>query len=250
YDALALFRNVGRHRRLNHDGVLAIEPMLRPDGLLGGARYFDAATNDARLTLANAVDAAEHGAVVVNHALVETLRVEHDRITGATICDLLSGVTTRVRASAVVNASGPWSDGVRALANNQHGATRAPGLRGSKGAHIAVPRDRVGNNAALTLLHPDDGRVLFVLPAGPEAIVGTTDTYTTSPPDAVHATRDDVRYLLDSANAFFPNALLGENDVVSAWAGVRPLLASSDDNPVNASREHAVSTSAQGLVSI
>lgn len=250
YDALALFRNVGRHRRLNRDGVLGVEPMLRPDGLLGGARYFDAATNDARLTLANAIDAAEHGAIVVNHAAVETLCVEHGRVAGAMIRDRLTHASAQVRARVVVNASGPWSDTVRALANGEHGSTRAAGLRGSKGAHIAVPRDRVGNNAALTLLHPDDGRVLFVLPAGPHAIIGTTDTYTTSSPDDVHATRDDVRYLLDSANTFFPDALLGENDVVSAWAGIRPLLASTDDNPVNASREHAVSTSPEGLVSI
>jgi len=250
YDALALFRNVGRHRRLNRDGVLSVEPMLRPEGLLGGARYFDAATNDARLTLANAIDAAEHGAIVVNHAEVETLHVERGRVSGAMIRDRSSGACALVHASVVVNASGPWSDDVRALANGEHAATRVAGLRGSKGAHIAVPRDRIGNNAALTLLHPDDGRVLFVLPAGSHAIVGTTDTYTTSSPDDVHATRDDVRYLLDSANAFFPAALLGENDVVSAWAGIRPLLASSDVNPVNASREHAVVTSPEGLVSI
>lgn len=250
YDALALFRNVGRHRRLNHDEVLGAEPMLRPDGLLGGASYFDAATNDARLTLANAIDAAEHGAIVLNHAAVEALHVENGRISGAVIRDRLTDACAPVRASVVVNASGPWSDAVRALANGEHGSTRGAGLRGSKGAHIAVLRERVGNNSALTLLHPDDGRVLFMLPAGPHAIVGTTDTYTNSSPDTVHASRDDVRYLLDSANTFFPNARLGENDVVSAWAGIRPLLASSDDNPVNASREHAVSTSPQGLVSI
>ena len=250
YDALALFRNVGRHHRLNREGVLGAEPMLRREGLVGGARYFDAATNDARLTLANALDAAEHGAVIVNHAVVEDLHMENGTIAGASICDLLTGASTLVRATVVVNASGPWSDTVRALANGEAGAARDARLRGSKGAHIAVPRDRVGNNAALTLLHPDDGRVLFVLPAGPHAIVGTTDTYTTSSPDDVRATRHDVRYLLDSANTFFPDALLGENDVVSAWAGIRPLLASSDDNPVNASREHAVSTGPHGLVSI
>lgn len=249
YDALALFRNVGRHRRLDRSDVLAAEPMLRSDGLVGGARYFDAATNDARLTLANAIDAAEHGAVVANHAVVGALQVQDGTVVGASVRDMVTDATVLVRASVVVNASGPWSDSVRALAPDETLHAHA-GLRGSKGVHIAVPRDRIGNNAALTLLHPDDGRVLFVLPAGPNAIVGTTDTYTSSSPDDVRPTPDDVRYLLDSANTFFPGALLGENDVVSAWAGIRPLLPSGDANPGSASREHAVSTSSNGLVSI
>src|SRR6185437_14530236 len=113
YDALALFRNVGRHHRLTRDGVLAHEPMLRTDGLLGGASYFDAATNDARLTLANAVGAAEHAAVVVNHAPVSSLRIEGGRVVGADITDAIVGGMCAVRARAVVNATGPWSDDIR-----------------------------------------------------------------------------------------------------------------------------------------
>src|SRR5205085_12517237 len=97
-------------------------------------------------------------------------------------------------------------------------------VRGSKGAHSAVPRERIGNRAAVTLLSPTDARVFFVLPAGSHAIVGTTDTFTSSAPDEVRATKDDVRYLLDAANAFFPAAKLVAEDVVSAWAGIRPLL--------------------------
>jgi glycerol-3-phosphate dehydrogenase len=248
YDALALFRNVGRHHRLGRADVLAAEPALRADGLVGGAQYFDAATNDARLTLANALDAAAQGAAVVNHASAEALLVEQGRAVGATIRDALTGERTTVRARVVVNASGPWSDAVRALGGDL--LANHAGTRGSKGVHIAVPRDRVGNNAALTLLHPTDGRVFFVLPAGPHAIIGTTDTYTDASADFVHATRDDVRYLVDAANRFFPDAALDDGDVVSAWAGIRPLLPSADDNPGGATREHAVTTSPTGLVSI
>lgn len=245
YDALALFRNVGRHHRLTRDGVLAHEPMLRSDGLIGGATYFDAATNDARLTLANAVDAAEHGAIVLNHAPVASLHIEGGRVTGAGVTDAITGAEWAVRARAVVNATGPWSDEIRRM-----DAETGTAVRGSKGVHIAVPRERIGNRGALTLLSNRDGRVLFVLPAGSEAIVGTTDTYTASTPDTVRPDREDVKYLLDAANAFFPNARLTEVDVISAWAGIRPLLPKPGASPGSVSREHEISTSVRGLVSI
>lgn len=251
YDALALFRNVGRHRRLSRDAVLAHEPMLRRDGLRGGATYYDAATNDARLTLANAIGASESGAVVVNHAAATSLLFENGRVSGAQVRDSLTGQVVDVHATVVVNATGPWTDDLRRFDSTSAGLTPAtPTMRGSKGAHIAVPRERLGNRDALTLTSPRDGRVMFVLPAESQAIVGTTDTYTPSSPDDVRATNDDVRYLLDSANAFFPGAGLTTGDVVSAWAGIRPLLPNAADNPGAVSREHAITTSDNGLVSI
>ena len=234
YDTLALFRNVGRHRPLSRDGVLEREPALRADQLLGGAQYFDAATNDARLTLANAIGADVAGAVVVNHAAVVELRSENGRVVGAVVEDTVGRRRVDVTAAVVVNAIGPWTDAVR----------------GSKGAHVAVPRDRVGNRNALTLLSPQDGRVLFALPAGPHAIIGTTDTYTPSSPDDVHASNDDVQYLLASANTFFPSAALTPNDVVSAWAGIRPLLPAAGATPGAASREHAITTDDRGVITI
>jgi glycerol-3-phosphate dehydrogenase len=229
YDMLALFGNVGRHRRLSRRGVLALEPALRADDLLGGASYYDAATNDARLTLANAVAASEAGAAVLNHAMV----IEQSA-NAVVIEDRLSNRRVSVATKVIVDATGPWASSVR----------------GSKGAHIAVPRDRLGNSQALTLLSPTDGRVLFALPAGPHAIVGTTDTYTDASPDRVHASNDDVRYLIDAANSFFPRANLSPNDVVSAWAGIRPLLPATGATPGAASREHAITTDARGIISI
>jgi glycerol-3-phosphate dehydrogenase len=250
YDALSLFRNVARHRRLNREAVLQHEPLLRSDGLLGGARYFDAATNDARLTLANALGAAEAGAIVLNHATVTALLTHSGRVAGATVQDALCGTMVDVRAKVVINATGPWSDKVRALDTSASTDATSQALKGSKGAHIALPRARVGNNDALTLLSPNDGRVLFVLPAETHAIVGTTDTYTSSSPDDVRATNDDVRYLLGAANAFFPSAQLTTNDVISAWAGIRPLLPAPSETPGAVTREHAVTTDASGLVTI
>ena len=250
YDVLALFRNVGRHQRLSRAAVLEREPMLRSEGLLGGASYFDAATNDARLTLANAIGAAEAGAVVLNHAPVTALLVERGVIAGATVQDATTTAMANVRARVVVNATGPWSDALRRLDPSSAPNSASRVMRGSKGAHIAVPRARVGNRDALTLLSPADGRVFFVLPSQAHAIVGTTDTYTASSPDDARASNEDVRYLLDAANAFFPNAQLRGEDVVSAWAGIRPLLPTAADTPGAVTREHAVVTSPAGLVSI
>ncbi|HEU4786542.1 MAG TPA: glycerol-3-phosphate dehydrogenase/oxidase [Gemmatimonadaceae bacterium] len=245
YDALSLFRNVARHHRLTPAEVLEKEPALEAAELVGGALYYDAATNDARLTLANAIGALEAGAVVLNHAAVTDLLMDGGRIAGATIQDRLAGSAVRVRASVVVNATGPWSDDVRSLET-----PGVPTVRGSKGSHIAVPRERVGNRNALTLLSPVDGRVLFALPAGANAIIGTTETDTTAPPGEVRASNEDVQYLLAAANAFFPAARLQPDDVVSAWAGIRPLLPIADDSAGAVTREHAISISAHGLVSI
>ena len=250
YDALALFRNVGTHRRLSMRQIAAREPDLRREGLVRGARYFDAATDDARLTLANAIGAREAGAVVVNHARVmELLTSGAGAERGARIHDLLSDIPIEVRAKVVVNATGPWSNELQALGDSTTNRTK---VRGSKGVHIALAQERIGNHGALTLLSPNDGRVMFILPSGRLTIVGTTDTFTDAHPDEVRASEREVSYLLDAANAFFPAARLVREDVISAWAGIRPLIASGAENanPTNASREHAISDGANGVVSI
>lgn len=247
YDALALFRNVGTHRSFGRAGVLRAEPALRPDGLTGGARYWDAQTSDTRLTFANALDAVRLGAIACTHARVESLVHEGGRIAGAVVRDVLGDATTTVRARVVVNAAGPWSDGVRRLDDP---AVRA-GVRGTKGVHLLVPRARVGNVGALTLIAPQDGRVWFTLPWGAFTILGTTDTFDDSPPAEVRADARDVAYLLEAANHHFPAARLTRADVRSAWAGLRPLVASASAGlPSSASREHELVRSGSGLLSI
>jgi glycerol-3-phosphate dehydrogenase len=247
YDLLASFRNVARHELLGAGGVLRREPRLLRDGLRGGARYWDALTDDARLTLATVRSAAAAGATVVNHARVTALVHSGARVAGARVIDQLDGAAFGIAARAVVNATGPWSDETERLAGGAESA-----VHGSKGVHVIVPRERIGNQAALTLLTPQDGRVFFVLPAGDFAIVGTTDSYEPVSPDEVRASADDVAYLLEAANHFFPDAKLAREDVIAAWAGLRPLVASEQagDDPGGVSREHAVTERIPGLVRI
>ena len=251
YDALALFRNVQRHESLNVKAVLAREPALDPHDLVGGARYWDAATDDARLTLASALAAREAGAMVVNHvSVVAGMRsgAAGTRLTGVAVEDRLTGSAFTVSARVIVNATGPWSDATAALT----GASQGEQVHGSAGAHIAVPRHRLGNNDAVTLVSPIDGRVMFVLPAGAHAIVGTTERPAHHGPDDIRATEQEVEYLLRTVNARFPFAKLTMEDVISAWSGIRPLAAArSGTHGANAaSREHAVVHRDDGLVSV
>jgi len=246
YDMLALFRNVAPHRGLDVDGVTAAEPMLARQALTGGAQYFDAATDDARLTLATVLDAALAGATVLNHADVTALRWENGRVCGVTVHDRLGGRSLDINALCVVNATGPWTDIVRRLED----PSAPPAVLGSKGVHIAVPALRVGNRGAVTLLAPD-GRVMFVLPAGPCTIIGTTETETHEPPAEVRASRADVDYLLASANLAFPAARLTPDDVIAAWAGIRPLAARAHSGDANsASREHLIETGRGGVITV
>jgi glycerol-3-phosphate dehydrogenase len=131
-------------------------------------------------------------------------------------------------------------------------AGAAPAVHGTKGVHLLVPRDRLGIAGAVTLLHPADARVVFALPAGAYAVLGTTDTRTDVPPDQVRPNTSDVQYLLDAANRFFPSAKLTERDVVSAWAGIRPLIASSraSATPADQSREHEIVVGPGGVIAV
>src|SRR4029077_19304048 len=250
YDLLSSFRNVRWHRWLRAKQVRRVEPGLRDRGLIGAALYYDAQTDDARLVIATVRSAMRAGALAANYVETTALLKPDGRVRGAVVRDLLTGQTATIRASVVVNATGPWSDQLRRLDDPQ----AAPILRLTKGAHVTVPRRRLANEHAVTLLSPIDGRVMFVLPWGELSYIGTTDTDADASPDTVRVTAADVTYLLRSANAAFPEAHLSPNDVVSVWVGLRPLLGpesgTSTAAPSQVSREHRVVESTQGLISI
>ncbi len=247
YDLLASFRNVKMHRMLGKRAVLEAEPMLRERGLRGGARFYDAQCDDARLVLATARSAMGHGALVANYMAVRSLARTAGRVTGVEIEDRLTGGRATVRASVVVNAAGPWADRVRTMED----AGAAPLLRPTKGIHIVVERSRLDHRDGIIFLSPIDGRVLFILPWRDLSYIGTTDTDTVESPDQLTVSPEEMVYLLRSANARFPSARLGLEDVRGVWAGLRPLLAASSAVPESGrTREHAIVQGSGGMISV
>ncbi len=247
YDLLAGTRNVRAHQMLGKRALLRAEPMLRERGLVGGARYWDCQVDDARLTIATARSAVAHGASLATYAEVDGFEHRDGRVVGVRLVDRLDGTRATIQAAVVVNATGPWSDALRRLEE----PTAAPILRLTRGAHVLVPRARLGHTDAVTLTSAVDGRVMFVLPWGAWSYVGTTDTDHDGTPDDVHATAEDVTYLLRTANAAFPHAHLVPEDVVATWAAVRPLVRNDAALSTAAvSREHLIMRSAGGMLTI
>lgn len=231
YDMLAGKARGRRHHSLDRNGVLALEPELREANLVGGMSYFDAATDDAGLTRANVKSAVSHGAVAVNFAKVESITASAGKGDGALVKDMLDGGSARVDARVLVSATGPWQ------------------AKGTKGSHVVVPRLRVGNHSAVTMISPDDGRVMFTLPSGDDTVVGTTDLRTDETPDNVKASEAEIAYMLRAANFYFPDAKLTPDDVTATWAGIRPLAeAPPGTSPSSISREHRISRDKKGVL--
>ena len=242
YRLMALGKSRG-HSSLNAKETLEREPSLSSTGLTGSAVYYDACTDDARLTIANAIAAEQSGAFVASHTRVAGIIRDGGKAIGVIVAPQHSGETQEIRARVLVDATGVWQ-------NELTGAARGQRHRGSKGVHVAVPRERVGNRDAITMISEVDGRVMFCLPAGPQTIIGTTDTWTDDAPENVHASRSDIDYLLRSANAYFPRARLSIDDVISAWAGIRPLIGGQSNNPTAVSREHSITVDDAGIIHV
>ena len=241
------------HRRLKRAQAVAHMPTLPEERLAGAYLYYDAAADDARLTLTIARTAAlDYGAVVANHAAVVGLR--HDaagKVIGATVD--AGGERIEVSARTVGNATGVWSDEIRALDEG----TQLDTIRPAKGIHITVPWDKVRNDIAVVVPVPRDKRSVFVVPWLPNddgtfrlTYIGTTDTDYDGPIDDPQCTSEDIDYLLRAINSSVREPL-GPADVVGTWAGLRPLVkAATSGRTADLSRRHKVLVSASGVVSI
>lgn len=253
YDALSLGRSPERHRFLTPSDLQREEPSLGRDALKGAPLYYDCATDDARLTLESAIDAAAHGATIATWTKVEELRRDRAGLVREVVVrDVLSAELATIRAGVVVNATGPWTDRTLAIGADGQATERGrPWLRPTRGVHIVVEHRKLPLTHAVVCFHPDDGRVLFAIPWGDRTYVGTTDTDDRADPGDVHADDADIRYLLRTTEAYFPAHPLVPADVISTWAGLRPLVV--DDQAASesdVSREHRIETSLDGLVTV
>ena len=251
YEGLSLFRSPKRHQRLSPNEIAELEPILKQEGLEGAPIYYDCSTDDARLTLESALDAADHGAVIVTHAPVQGFtKDESGRVSGVTVKNARDGTVRDVRAHVVINATGPWTDDTLAMS----GSKASKVLRPTKGIHIVVDAEKLPIKHAVVCFHPTDDRALFALPWGERTYVGTTDTDYDGTPGEEHATSEDVDYLIEAANAHFPSYPLRRDDVIATWAGLRALIASESSRDEIAeskvSREHEVIVGEDGLITI
>ncbi len=243
YDLLTGFGGLGHHTMLSRKEMLEAEPLLRRDGLRGGFSYFDCLADDARLTLTIMRSAAKSGAVTVNYVEATGLEEEEGRVTGARFRDRVTGREGAVRSRVMVNATGPWVDRLQAMGGA--GAI----LRPSKGIHVVIPCSRLG--LSKTMVIPCGDRILFAVPHGDCAYVGTTDTDYPGDPDSVVADASDVQYVLDAVNALFDGLHVSASDVIATWAGVRPLVAEEGaPTPSDVSRDYEIKTEPEGMFTI
>ncbi len=250
YEGLALFRSPKRHKTLSAAEVREEVPQLRKSGLHGGPLYWDCMTDDARLTLETLLDARQAGATVLTYGKVTGLVHGADgKVTGVTVIDVLDrGAAPRsveVRASAVINATGPWSDRTRSSVTQQ-----SHQLRLTKGVHIVVSAARLPVPHTIVCFHPKDQRLMFVIPWGEQIYIGTTDTDYEGDPREVAADAADIDYLLQAVDAYFPDVHLRPDEITATWAGLRPLIRAEGVAPSQVSREHVITTDPDGLISI
>jgi glycerol-3-phosphate dehydrogenase len=243
YDLTGGLRIGRRHRRIDKAEALRHLPNLRGDRLVAAFVYYDARTDDARLTLAIVRTAAvDYGAVASNHlGAVALTKDAAGHVTGAELSD-----GTVARARAVVNAAGVWADDVRALDEGTH----PDSLRPAKGIHVTVPAGRLPCDIAAVLPVPKDHRSVFVIPWGDRTYIGTTDTDYDGSLDDPESTPHDVAYLLDAVNAATTSGLTAA-DVTGSWAGLRPLVkGAASARTADLSRRHQVTVRPSGLVTV
>ena len=247
YDVLAGKLNIQHSRQLNKKDTIAAIPNVHQDGLEGGIMYHDGQFDDARMAIALAMTASDHGAVVVNRVEVKGLLKTDGHVSGVKARDVLGGTDFEVEAAVVVNATGIFSDSVRRMDNPDATSMIEP----AQGVHLVLDSSFGPGTNAIMVPHTDDGRVLFVIPWHDRVLVGTTDTAMERPELEPRPLAEEVEFILrNSARYLQRTPELA--DVLAVYAGQRPLVHKGGTNgsSKSISRSHEVVVSDTGLVSI
>ncbi|HCN38727.1 glycerol-3-phosphate dehydrogenase/oxidase [Rothia sp. (in: high G+C Gram-positive bacteria)] len=255
YDTLAFVGAGGRktvpaQQHFTKSGTKKVFPGIKDSAFSGAIQFYDARVDDARLVIDLVRTAAGYGALAATRTKVTGVEKDASgRVTGAKILDLETGTEKTVKAKHIINATGVWTEETEALANQDAGLK----VLASKGVHITVPRDRI--KATSGIFTKTEKSVLFIIPWQRYWIIGTTDTpYTQQDRLNPVATRADIDYVLMQANKLIADELTHE-DVISTFAGLRPLLQpvlkdGSDKSSTKVSREHTVTQIAPGMSAI
>lgn len=245
YDILANVTGDDRRRMLSKSEAMKQEPLLDEKNLKGGGYYAEYRTDDARLTIELIKTATEKGATPINYCQANDFIYENGQVSGAICEDLLTGETINIKAKKVVSAGGPWVDLLRKKDKSLEGKH----LFLSKGVHIVVPHEKFPLKQTIYFDVPD-GRMIFAIPRGRVTYIGTTDTKYTGSLDRIVVTKSDADYLLNAVNTVFPTIHLSLTDIMSNWAGLRPLIHEDGKSPSEMSRKDEIFVSDSGLISI
>ncbi len=245
YDLLAGVSGKDKFRMLDKEEALAMEPLLPSDRTLGAGLYAEYRTDDARLTIEVMKTAMRHGAIPLNYVLAEKLNYTAGKVSGVTCKDMLSDDTFAIQAKAVVNATGPWSDALR----KQDKSLTDKRMYLTKGVHIVFEKEKFPIQHAL-YFDVSDGRMVFAIPRLDKVYIGTTDTHYTDDLDSIEVTPEDTDYIIRATNEMFPTVHLKAEEVIAAWAGVRPLIYEEGKSASEISRKDEIFESESGLLTI
>lgn len=245
YDWLAGVPKKERRKILNVKEAKIVEPLLEIDGLLGGALFYEYRTDDARLTIDILKTANNYGAIISNYLETTEFLYENGTVVGAKVFDHITSETFNINASKIINATGPWVDILR---KNDYNESETK-LQLTKGVHLVVQHNKFPIKQSIYFDAPD-GRMLFAIPRGETTYFGTTDTDFKDDLNMPNVTIDDVNYLLNCINKVFPTIKILKTDIISSWAGLRPLIKKEGKKSIELSRKDEIFISKSGLISI
>ena len=245
YDILAQVTGDDKRQMLEKKEALKLEPLLPKKILKGAGYYAEYRTDDARLTIENIKTSLQFGATALNYASVTDFIYSDEKVAGVVVKDEITGDTFNIDAKYVISAAGPWVDELRTVNNSKKGKR----LHLTKGVHLVFPYEKLPVKQSVYFDVPD-GRMMFAIPRGKVTYVGTTDTNYNDDKDKVQTDLADAIYLLSAVNNMFPKINLEMEDIVSSWAGLRPLIHEEGKSASELSRKDEIFTSDTGLISI
>ncbi len=246
YDVLAGKLGLGPSRNLSREETLERIPTLEPEGLRGGVVYYDGQFDDARLAINLAQTAVDLDGVVLNYVKVIGLQKKNGLISGVLACDLETEKEYALKARVVINATGVFTDSIRHMDDQES----TPVINASQGVHLVLDKSFLPGDSAIMVPHTDDGRVLFAVPWHDCVVVGTTDTPVEEVSLEPRPLEDEIDFLLTHAARYLTKDPVA-SDVLSMFAGLRPLVKAGDEkNTAAISRDHTLMISPSGLVTI
>ena len=245
YDILAGKLGLEPSKHLSKEETLARLPTLDPEELLGGTIYYDGQFDDSRLAIALAQTAADHGACMINYMKVVGFLKEKNHVVGVRVRDEESGAEREMRAKVVINATGVFSDSLRRLDQPEVAKIVQP----SQGVHLVLDKSFLESETAILIPHTADGRVLFMVPWHDRVLVGTTDTLVDEISLEPQPLDEEIDFILKEAGKYLTKQP-EKKDILSLFAGLRPLIADEGKKTAALSRDHTILLSDSGLVTI